>query len=213
MKLHSETPNTSATDPTRPMKKRRRRWPWLIVLVPFMILILSIGGATLRYGWATVSQAGILGYTLLFPYTPTNANNTLVGPWTSLPEPGQGIGQLRIVSLGIQLPIVQGTYRDQVKDIGHFAGSTLPGQGGDAVLITENRKLQRIKVITPGTEVQWIAPQGVFTYRVTDSHPIKSLSDLSNMTTESLTLVEQSVLSSGVKTLYAVFAKPQFHTR
>lgn len=194
-------------------RRRRRRWPWVLVIAPVAIVLIGIAGATYRYGFATVEQAGILGYTMLFPYTPSNVSNTFVGPWRTLPEPGQSIGRLRISSLRVNLPIVQGTYPDQVSEIGHFAGSTLPGQGADAVLVTENAALLHLGAIKPGTPVQWVAPQGTFSYRVTESHAITSLVTLSEASKEALTLVEQSRTPTGTPALFAVFLQPTFRDR
>ena len=194
-------------------KKRRRKWPWLIVAVPTGLIVLALAGATLRYGFATVQQAAILGYTLIFPYTPSAAPNTFVGPWTYLPEPRQHIGHLRIATLGIDLPIVQGTYAHQTAQVGHFAGSTLPGQGSDAILVTENPTLRKAGSLRPGTVIQWVAPQGVFAYRVQGSAPIQSLSNLSGVNRESLALVEQSTTRKGKTQLFAIFASPEFSSK
>ena len=193
-------------------KRRRRRWPWLLVIIPPAVIVLALAGATARYGYQTVRQAAILGYTLLFPYTPSTASNTLAGPWRTLPQPGAHIGSLRIAADGLRLPIVQGTYPHQVSDAGHFAGSTLPGEGGDSVLITESPRLHPT-AIRPGTAIEWMAPQGVFSYQVTRTGPISSLSQLSGIDREMLTVVEETMSAKGATRFYAIFARPDFASR
>ncbi len=93
------------------------------------------------------------------------------------------------------------------------SGSTLPGQGSDAILVTENPTLRKAGSLRPGTVIQWVAPQGVFAYRVKGSAPIQSLSNLSGVNRESLALVEQSITRKGKTQLFAVFASPEFSSK
>ena len=189
-------------------KKRRRKWPWMIWLVTLSLVTVGFTGAIVRFGWVTVEQAAILGYTLLFPYTPSNKVNTIAGPWTHVPGLGDNIGHLRIPALNMNLPIVQGTFPGQTKQIGHFAGSTLPGEGGNAILISESQSFVNLQTLHTGEKVEWTAPQGTFVYQVTGIHLIASVGSLSNINQEQLTMIFQPSPQKSGSPLLAVFARP-----
>lgn len=191
-------------------RRRRRRWPWMIPAVPAALILIALGGATIKYGWSTVEQGMLLAVTFLHPYQPSNASNTFIGPWTHLPEPGGTIGRLVIPALHVDLPIVQGTYANQRTEVGHFAGSTLPGEGGNVILETSSPALQKLGKLSDGTLIEFKAPQGVFSYQVILISKISSIADLSSDQGESLTLVETASRQPSSSPLLSARAKPLF---
>ena len=149
-------------------QRKKKRWIWSLLTIP-ALLIVAGGVIVWHYGWSFTKQTVLLGYTAVNPYKPIMPNRTYQELWPNLPEPGQKIGELSVPALHIQAPVVQGTHMAQLAlGVGHYAGSTLPGQGGDVVLAghrdTVFTRLQYLKV---GYHIVFTTPYGPFTYEVT----------------------------------------------
>lgn len=86
------------------------------------------------------------------------------------PDIGTKFGVLKIPELNINKEVFHGDNEDQLRlGIGHYAGSTLPGEGGNCVVAghrdTVFRPLQYIK---KGQEVIFETDYGIFKYNVSD---------------------------------------------
>jgi sortase A len=143
----------------------------VIGIVSIPVIVVAIGIAvTAVFGWSFLKQTVLLTDTALVPYKPTHIGyRKLPGFWPTLPEPGTKLGTIVIPAVKIDAPVVQGTTWDILAlGVGHYAGSPLPGQGGNAVFSghrdTVFTNLQYVKV---GDQVTFESPYGPFVYRVT----------------------------------------------
>lgn len=148
--------------------------------VTFVIpIILSVTGSIifLSAGWNLISQSYAFGSALF-----TNANTNLDqvtyninNQEVSRPDIGQVFATLKIPDLGIERPIVHGDGEDELKKgVGHYAGSTLPGENGNFVIAghrdTVFKKLEGIKVNDQILiETSW----GTYEYKVKDIKIVK----------------------------------------
>ncbi len=149
-------------------KKRKKRWVWAILSVPILIFMIGLG-IVLYFGYDMSKQTVLLAHTAVKDYEPDLPDKKFKQVWSTLPEPGTSIGELQFTSLDLNVPIVQGTRENELKKgAGHYAGSTLPGQGGNVVLSghrdTVFRKLEHIQT---GDKVTFQTPYGEFVYETT----------------------------------------------
>ena len=87
------------------------------------------------------------------------------------PEPGQPIGQITIPQIGADFYMVEGTDLRWLKEgPGHFSGTPLPGQAGNAAVAghrtTYKAPFNRIDELQPGDAITITTLQGTFTYEV-----------------------------------------------
>ena len=87
------------------------------------------------------------------------------------PEPGQPIGQITIPQIGADFYMVEGTDLRWLKEgPGHFSGTPLPGQAGNAGIAghrtTYKAPFNRIDELQPGDQITITTLQGTFTYEV-----------------------------------------------
>jgi sortase A len=87
------------------------------------------------------------------------------------PEPGQPIGQITIPQIGADFYMVEGTDLRWLKEgPGHFSGTPLPGQAGNAAIAghrtTYKAPFNRIDELQPGDQITITTLQGTFTYEV-----------------------------------------------
>ncbi|WP_099354841.1 class D sortase [Fredinandcohnia onubensis] len=153
------------------MKKRKSKWRWVILGFPISIILLGIGIIG-YFGWDMTKQTVLLTKTVVDPYVPENPDRELEKEvaWSTLPSPGQKIGDLSIPAVELSYPVVQGTHTNELKKgIGHFAGSTLPGQGGHVILSghreTHFTELEHLEI---GDQITFTTPYGDFVYETTE---------------------------------------------
>lgn len=158
------------------MRKRKRRKSrkfkkrWLILLIPVSLIAVGILIMVTFY-WDLTKQTVLLTKNVVAPYEPDpTAREFDHETWSTLPSPGDNIGELKIPSLELAYPVVQGTHDNELKmGIGHYAGSMLPGQGGQVLLSghrdTVFRKLEHLKV---GDQIVFTTQYGDFIYEATD---------------------------------------------
>jgi sortase A len=98
-----------------------------------------------------------------------------VDPGTAppLPPPPQGepVGVITIPRIGLERVIVEGVSKDDLKKgPGHYPGTPLPGQAGNAGIAghrtTYGAPFNRIDELVPGDEISVFTAQGEFTYTV-----------------------------------------------
>jgi sortase A len=154
-------------------KKRKKKWyqKWKWVLLSFPILLIAAGvGIVAYFGWDLSKQTVLLAHEVVDEYEPELPDQTFDQPWPKLPDPGSSIGELQFTSIDLNVPVVQGTHDNELKKgAGHFAGSALPGQGGNVILSghrdTVFRKLEHLKI---GEQVTFSTPYGDFVYEAID---------------------------------------------
>lgn len=151
-------------------KKRKSKLRWVIIGIPISLIVIGLLVIGV-FGWDLVKQTTMLTKTVLIPYEPKNESRTFeYETWPTLPSPGEQLGELKIPAVKLAYPVVQGTDTPELKlGVGHFAGSVLPGQGGNVILSahreTHFAKLEGLKI---GDQIIFTTPYGDFTYEATE---------------------------------------------
>ena len=88
------------------------------------------------------------------------------------PSPIVKVGEIRIPRIGLVHPIYEGVTLTVIDHgPGHWPGSALPGQLGNAVFaghrVTHTHPFRNIDKLVPGDEIQFVMPDGTYTYRMT----------------------------------------------
>jgi sortase A len=87
------------------------------------------------------------------------------------PVPGDAVATIRIPKIGVDKVVVEGTDREDLKKgPGHFPGTPLPGQVGNAAIAghrtTYGQPFFDLDQLAPGDEIITEALTGTYTYRV-----------------------------------------------
>lgn len=122
-------------------------------------------------------------------------NPNRVVPWRLVPQtrvakPGTVVGQLSIPTLGLTVPILEGTTNSiLLLAAGHLRNSVMPGQNGTSVVAAHNatyfRHLNRLK---PRSPIIVTTKQGTFWFQVTHSVILPENSAVINTTAPTLDL-------------------------
>jgi sortase A len=139
------------------------------IIVPFFLLICGIA-IVLISGWQLIRQTYSIQKLLTskpqvrLPEKKFIINNMPM----NRPVLGSKIGDMIIPSISLKYPIIHGDRdEDLEKGIGHFAGSTLPGENGNVVTCghrdTVLRSLKHVKI---GDEITIKTDYGSFNYKV-----------------------------------------------
>ena len=141
--------------------------------VTFVIpIFLAIGGCLLflSAGWNLVAQTYAVGSSL---FSKPNANLEQVtfninNQDVYRPDLGAEFATLRIDSVGLNHRIIHGDGSLELKrGIGHYAGSTLPGENGNVVLSAHRDTVFRpLEGIEVGDEVEVETDYGLYKYKV-----------------------------------------------
>jgi len=88
------------------------------------------------------------------------------------PSPIVKIGEIRIPKIGLVHPIYEGVTLTVIDHgPGHWPGSALPGQLGNAVFaghrVTHTHPFRNVDQLVPGDEIDFVMPDGTYTYRMT----------------------------------------------
>lgn len=138
-------------------------------VIPILMLIAGVL-IFLTTAWSLVTETMTLGSIVFAKPTielETRAfeiNNKAI----FRPDIGDNFGRLKIESISLDKPIIHGDDDEELRmGIGHYAGSTMPGESGNVVLSghreTVFKPLEHIKV---GDEVIFEANYGNFKYKV-----------------------------------------------
>jgi sortase A len=103
--------------------------------------------------------------------TPTSPPTSEVGPPPPPPADGDAVAQIRIPAIGLDKIVVQGVaVPDLKKGPGHYPGSPLPGQPGNAAIAghrtTYGAPFNRIDELKEGDQILVTTTQGAFEYQV-----------------------------------------------
>ena len=82
------------------------------------------------------------------------------------------VGEIRIPKIGLVHPIYEGVTLTVIDHgPGHWPGSAMPGQFGNAVFaghrVTHTHPFRNLDRLVPGDEIQFVMPDGTYTYRMT----------------------------------------------
>jgi sortase A len=107
--------------------------------------------------------------------TSTSTTTTIpIAPTTVPIEGGAPVAQLIIPKIGVDLVVVEGVTKDDLKKgPGHFRETPMPGQLGNAALAghrtTYGAPFGELDELVPGDPIEVITPAGRFTYAVTET--------------------------------------------
>lgn len=158
-------------------------------------LFLGITGALifLSAGWNLLSQTYLMGSTI-FAEPSNNIGSvsfTINNQTVYRPNLGVDFATINIPDIDLRKPVIHGdTSSDLAKGVGHYAGSTLPGEGGNVVLSghreTAFRSLENIKV---GNSIFIETDWGTYEYKVKkikvvnkDEHSVLDPTDYEKLT-------------------------------
>lgn len=99
------------------------------------------------------------------------ARDPATAPPTPPPPQGEPVGIIAIPRIGLEVVMVAGVSKEDLKKgPGHYPGTPLPGQSGNAGIAghrtTYGAPFNRIDELEPGDEIRVLTPQGGFTYEV-----------------------------------------------
>jgi sortase A len=182
----------SATPPSRrprPLKWLSSRLPERradrALVIATLTAVLVVGGSTLAIvrstpGAASEEDAPILD---ALPTTTTTAavTTTTAAPRSTPIDPPINpraaeaivkIGEIQIPRIGLVHPIFEGVTLTVIDHgPGHWPGSAVPGQLGNAVFaghrVTHSHPFRRINELVPGDEIVFKMQNGTFTYKMT----------------------------------------------
>jgi sortase A len=159
----------------------------LVVLISGIGVAVNHGGQAGSVAGATPAAAADVG-ALPFeelPIPPTTTVSTLPAvdpaPRTKPVAPPANptakvpivkIGEIRIPKIGLVHPIYEGVTLTVIDNgPGHWPGSAVPGQLGNAVFaghrVTHTHPFRNVDKLVPGDEIIFVMPNGTFTYRMT----------------------------------------------
>jgi sortase A len=188
-------PEAPAPD-SPPAAERRRRWrvPTVPVLSALIAVVLMSGvvvavdhGSPAEAGVAAAAAASDTPTTVFedLPVPPTTATTlpALGAPAATsrpipppvndrAPSPIVKIGEIRIPKIGLVHPIFEGVTLTVIDHgPGHWPGSAVPGQLGNAVFaghrVTHTHPFRNLDKLVPGDEIQFVMADGTYTYRMT----------------------------------------------
>lgn len=101
----------------------------------------------------------------------------VTAPRTTAPPEGEPIGDIRIPVIGINQVVVEGTNTpDLRKGPGHYTGTPLPGQGGNAAVAghrtTYGHPFYNLDSVKVGDPIVLTTLQGIFVYDATKSYVV-----------------------------------------
>ena len=93
----------------------------------------------------------------------------VAAPHTQAPAEGEPVGEIRIPAIGLDQVVVEGTNTNDLRQgPGHYIGTPLPGQGGNAAIAghrtTYGHPFYNLDGVQPGDPIVVTTLQGVFVY-------------------------------------------------
>ena len=140
-------------------------------VVPFLMLIIGVL-VILSAGWGFITQGISLGG-ILFSKPTLNIEErqfTINNMQIDRPGIGEEFGTLEIPNLNFSDSVIHGDSDAELRrGIGHFAGSTLPGENGN-VIISAHRDtaFKALENIKTGDEVLFTTEYGKYKYKVSE---------------------------------------------
>jgi LPXTG-site transpeptidase (sortase) family protein len=185
-------------EPTGPVRRPRRLWrvpavPALAGLISIVLMsgvIVAVdeaGRGEAVAAAASVAPDGAFGELPIPPTTASTLPDVDPAPRTR-PEPAPvneraaapivKIGEIRIPKIGLVHPIYEGVTLTVIDNgPGHWPGSAVPGQLGNAVFaghrVTHSHPFRNVDKLVPGDEIIFVMPNGTFTYKMTKQQIVK----------------------------------------
>jgi sortase A len=191
-------PVDPAAEPPISTRRRRRMWrlPTVPVLACLILVVLSSGvivAVDERGGGEAVAGAASAPVSEVFedlPVPPTTASTlpaAAPAPRTRPSAPPVNerakvpivkIGEIRIPKIGLVHPVYEGVTLTVIDHgPGHWPGSAVPGQLGNAVFaghrVTHSHPFRNVDKLVPGDEIIFVMPNGTFTYKMTKQEIVK----------------------------------------
>ena len=149
-------------------------------VIPFLMLIMGVL-IIFSAGWGIITQGFSLG-AILFSKPTLNIEErqfTINNVQINRPGIGEEFATLEIPSLDFSSSVIHGDSDAELRrGIGHFAGSTLPGENGN-IIISAHRDtaFKALEHIKTGDEVLFTTEYGTYKYKVSE---IKIVDDEDN---------------------------------
>lgn len=107
---------------------------------------------------------------------PTTSTSTSA-PESLLPQEGSAVARLEIPAIGVDKIVVEGvSQRDLRRGPGHYPGTPLPGQAGNAAIAghrtTYGAPFYRLDELEPGDVIRVTTREGEFEYKVTGNEVV-----------------------------------------
>ena len=126
---------------------------------------------------AALAEQGVAPTTTISvpPNSSATTTTTSIDPATIPPPPptGEAMAVIKIPRIGVEKTVIEGVKVDDLKKApGHYPGTPMPGQAGNAGIAghrtTYGAPFQRLDEVKPGDEILVTTLQGEFTYVVTE---------------------------------------------
>ena len=159
------------------------------LVIATVTAVLVVGGSTLAIVRSSpnVARAAVDAPTLDHASTTTTLPPTstteraVAAPRTAPVDPPDNphaavpvvkVGEIQIPRIGLVHPIFEGVTLTVIDHgPGHWPGSAVPGQLGNAVFaghrVTHTHPFRNVDQLAPGDEIQFVMPDGTYTYRMT----------------------------------------------
>ena len=197
--LYSHFPPVDPSAEAPPVSPRRPRRLWRVPTVPVLgalILIVLSSGILVAVddrgqGQAVAAAASLTSEAFEdLPVPPTTVTTLPLAdppPRTRPSAPPANerakvpivkIGEIRIPKIGLVHPVYEGVTLTVVdRGPGHWPGSAVPGQLGNAVFaghrVTHSHPFRHVDKLVPGDEIIFVMPNGTFTYKMTKQEIVK----------------------------------------
>ena len=143
----------------------------IMIIIPISLALCGVL-IILSTSWKYISSGINLGSILFIePPEPLKKAEFKLEDGTKItrPDTGENFAVLKIPSLKIELPIFHGDNEAQLSQgIGHYSGSTVPGEGGNIVLASIEILILRSWIHKKGDEVIVSTDYGDYLYKVSD---------------------------------------------
>jgi LPXTG-site transpeptidase (sortase) family protein len=183
-------------EPTGPVRRPRRLWrvPTVPVLASLILVVLMSGVIVAvdesGRGESVAAAAASDDVFEDLPLPPTTAPALPAADAAPLTRPEAPpandrakvpivkIGELRIPKIGLVHPIYEGVTLTVIDHgPGHWPGSAVPGQLGNAVFaghrVTHSHPFRNVDKLVPGDEITFVMPNGTFTYKMVKQEIVK----------------------------------------
>ncbi|HVW31143.1 MAG TPA: class E sortase [Acidimicrobiia bacterium] len=201
-------PGSPVVAPPQPERRRVRPLRWIgarlpegvterVLVVGTITAVLVVGGSTLAIVKSSprakaAVDAPLFDATTTTTQPPTSTTQTAApAPYTRPIDPPRNpvaatplvkIGEIQIPKIGLVHPIYEGVTLTVIDHgPGHWPGSAMPGQFGNAVFaghrVTHTHPFLRINELVPGDQIIFKMANGTFTYSVT-GHQIVTPKDV-----------------------------------
>lgn len=160
---------------TRHRRRRRHRWISPLLLLAGVGLVGYVAARKAEAAWAQRWSAAQLAAAREVPAgAPPAAAEEETPPPVPAPRPGEPVARLEIPRLDVDVVALEGVDPDTLdRGVGHFPGSALPGQDGNASFAGHRDSFFRsLGRVAEGDEVRLESPSGDHVYRVTGTRVV-----------------------------------------